>query len=92
MLSSDGPVRYAAAACRALGLEPNRDIVLTGYDNYWAGSEEARFEPATPMATVDKRNLKMGEELVRLWWERNQGQLPPEPQTRRIQPELVVVD
>lgn len=91
MLSSDGGVTPAAEACRLLGREPNRDVALVGYDNYWLESPEREFEPTAPQATVDKLNLKMGAALIDLLCDRIAGKLPPEPQRRVVQPQLVVI-
>lgn len=91
MLSSDGGVTPAAEACRLLGREPNRDVALVGYDNYWLESPEREFESTAPQATVDKMNLKLGAALVELLTDRIAGRLPEAPQCRVVQPQLVVV-
>lgn len=90
MCVSDGDVFPAAAACRLLGAEPNRDVTIVGYDNYWADRVDRQFEPIVPAATVDKRNPQLGEALVRLLLERSAGELPDEPQLRKVEPELIV--
>jgi DNA-binding LacI/PurR family transcriptional regulator len=91
MLSSDGGVTPAAEACRLLGREPNRDVALVGYDNYWLESPEREFEPTAPLATVDKLNLKMGAALIDLLCERIAGKLPAQPQRRVVQPQLTLI-
>jgi DNA-binding LacI/PurR family transcriptional regulator len=92
LLPSDGSVWTAAAACRRLGREPNRDILLAGYDNYWSDSWERQFESAGPVVTVDRNNPTLGQEMVRLLLDRIEGKLPKQPVCRRVQPQLVEVD
>ena len=89
---TDGDCYALAAACRILGKEPNRDIAIVGYDNYWQDSPDRRWESAHPLATVDKLNIKLGHELTALLLARLQGELPPEPQLRLIKPELRIID
>jgi len=90
MLNSDGHVFPAAMACRLLGLEPNRDVALVGYDNYWASARRPLVEPAVPLATVDKRNAQLGSMMVRLLLDRAEGRLEEGPVLREIEPELVI--
>lgn len=89
---SDTQVFAAAAACRMLGKEPNRDVIIAGYDNYWPGSPERQWETCIPRATVDKQNVVLGRELVKLLTQRLNGELPDEPVHRLIEPELIVND
>ena len=89
MAPSDGPAFYYAAACRLFGKQPNRDVLLTGYDNYWQESPERQWEPVVPAVTVDKHNSKIGKALVTLLNERSAGACPAEPQLRVIAPDLV---
>ena len=91
ILATDGYVMPAAEACRKVGLIPNQDVALAGYDNYWQESPERRIEPTPPMATVDKLNLQLGAKLVELFLERDRGELPPAAQLRLVQPELAEV-
>jgi DNA-binding LacI/PurR family transcriptional regulator/DNA-binding transcriptional regulator YhcF (GntR family) len=92
MMISDGDVYPTAAACRLYGKEPNVDIALVGYDNYWSNLVDRQFEPIAPAATVDKLNPTLGQELVKLLVARVEGKLPLEPAKRVIQPRLVVPD
>ena len=85
---SDGLVPVTIAACRALGRVPNEDIVVAGYDNYWEETPERAFESEPPLFSIDKRNITMGRELVRMLNDRVSGKLPPEPQKRLIAPVL----
>lgn len=88
---SDGPVFAAAGACRLLGKQPQKDVLLAGYDNYWAESHAHELEASVPLVTVDKRNAAIGQALVDMLLARAEGTLPSEPQLRLVAPELVVV-
>lgn len=92
MAASDGNVSVIAGACRLLGKEPNKDVLIVGYDHYWEDILERQFEPAAPLATVDKRNHVMGTEMVRLLQERVEGRLPDEPQRRVVASQMVVTE
>jgi len=86
---SDGLALNATAACRILKREPNRDVLVAGYDNYWM-DHPWRADAPPPAATVDKCNLRLGQEMVSLLEERIAGRLPAEPQIRFIPATLVV--
>ena len=90
MATSDDVVFPVAAACRLLGCVPNRDAAIVGYDNFWMDCPSAQFEAAAPLATVDKFNLRIGEELARVLCDRLEGKLGREAQRRVIAPRLVV--
>jgi len=90
MAPSDYEGLCMAAACRKFGLDPGKDILVSGYDNCWADLEARQFETIPPCATVDKKNAEIGAELIHLLTERIHGTLPPEPQGRVIQPNLVI--
>lgn len=90
MTASDGETFAVAAACRLLGVVPGKDVLIVGYDNYWRECWERDLELATPLATVDKHNAGIGEELVSLLVDRIEGRLPPQPQTRVVPPQLVI--
>lgn len=91
MLTTDNDHYGVAAACRLCGREPQKDILLAGYDNNPdPQSGNMQFESTRPMATVDKRNEAMGVELVNLLLERSTGDLTEEPQRRILKPELVI--
>lgn len=92
MMASDGLVGAAAGALRLFKKRPNQDILLVGYDNYWHETPWRPFESCGPLATVDKRNYESGQEMIRLLLERLEGKLPPEPQCRVVQPELIIPD
>lgn len=90
LIASDGMVPSVAAACRRLGKEPNREVLLAGYDFYWAECPERRFELTPPLVTIDKQNVLAGEMLVELLEQRLAGELPPAPQCRLVPPRLVL--
>ncbi|MFP4028037.1 MAG: GntR family transcriptional regulator [Candidatus Brocadiia bacterium] len=92
MVVSDGLYFPTAAACRLLGKIPQEDILIAGYDNYWQDVVARRPEKTTPVATVDKRNIQIGRTLVELLEQRAAGELPPGPQHKSVEPELVVVE
>jgi DNA-binding LacI/PurR family transcriptional regulator len=89
LAASDGCVPFVAAACRILGKEPQRDVAIVGYDNYWADIVERRWEPTAPLATVDKQNERLGAALAELLVERREGRLPDAPQHRLVEAKLV---
>lgn len=89
MVATDGDTYPAAAACRALGVEPGRDVLVVGYDGYWADSWEREFEPAIPWATIDKQNAKCGREMVTLLTQRIAGTLEQSPTVRVMAPSLI---
>lgn len=90
MLPTDLWVPPVVAACRVLGLRPNQDILIAGYDNYWQENPAQAFEPMGPAATVDKMNADLGRAMVQLLAARAEGKLPEEPQCRRVMPKLIV--
>ncbi len=90
MLASDGDVAAAAGALKLLGRTPGQDVLIAGYDNYWADRADHRFEPTAPDVTVDKHNDQIGAALVQLLLDRVHGKLPDAPQVRLITPELIV--
>jgi len=94
MTASDGIALIVTAAYRAIGQAPNRDVLITGYDNYAMEhyAYTLGWERELPAATVDKLNLRTGREMVRLLIERINGNLPPEPQHRLIEPVLLISD
>jgi DNA-binding LacI/PurR family transcriptional regulator len=92
MLLSDGGYHAAAAACRELGRQPGSDILIAGYDHYWAHAEDRCFEGGAPAATVDKRNDRVGGALVRMVLARARGEAPQPVQRAMIAPELVVTE
>jgi DNA-binding LacI/PurR family transcriptional regulator len=92
LLSTDSDYFGVAAACRLCGKEPQRDVLIVGYDNYWFDDDKRRFEATAPLATIDKRNEVMGGELLRLLADRVKGTLPAGPQRRVVRPQICVTD
>jgi DNA-binding LacI/PurR family transcriptional regulator/DNA-binding transcriptional regulator YhcF (GntR family) len=88
---TDADARLIGAALRLLGRTPQRDVLVTGYDNTWADDPEKIFEPTPPAATVDKNNHLVGEALANLLIDRVGGTLQPEPQRRLVTPRLIVL-
>lgn len=89
---NDGHTYPIAAACRLLGVEPNVDIKIAGYDNSWMHSFENELEPSRPVATIDKNNPEAGREMVQLLIDRIEHRLTSKPQIRKIKPYLVIPD
>ena len=89
MADTDGHVVWLSAACRLCGKTPGKDILLTGYDNYWRYCPGIEGEEG-PIATVDKLNWDAGRELFQLLSDRINGRLPAEPQCRVLKPKLVI--
>lgn len=92
MAASDGLVPGIVAACRLLGMEPGRDVVVTGYDHYWWETPCFQFEPMPPAVTVDKLNARIGRELVDVLLRRRAGAFPHLPVHRLVRPELIDSD
>lgn len=86
MVVTDGNIGAVAAGLRILGKTPNKDVDLVGYDNYWDQAACRQWEPTPPLATIDKNNIEIGDQLTRLLLERRDGKLPPEPQLRLVKP------
>jgi len=89
MANSDWEASFVAAACRALGKEPNRDVMIMGFDNKIESNPWMKFEPVRPMATLDKHNTQLGRMLCDTLFERIAGVLPPEPVLRMMKMDLV---
>ncbi len=90
LVVSDGLTFDVAAACRLLGRPVGEGLALVGYDNYWAGAPERRWEPTVPAATVDKNLHEVGTELVRMLVDRASGRLPAGSQQRIVPSQLIV--
>ncbi len=90
LATTDRDTFTLAAICRLFGLEPNRDVLIAGYDNYFAECEEGGVAPFVPWATMDKNNRVLGAAMVQLLLQRVRGELPEAPQKRVIEPRLVI--
>ena len=86
---NDDWAKPSLAAIRDLGLVPNRDILVAGYDNK---ASAPTFAPdLRPAITVDKHNELMATDIAELVVARMDGTLPPEPQARIHKHEIVVL-
>lgn len=90
MMVTDRNVFLGAAICRMLRLDPTSDVLITGYDNYFADCEERLLEPFTPLATIDKNNQQIGAAMAQMLFDRIEDRLENGPQTRFVAPSLVV--
>lgn len=92
LVTSDCDFFPTAAACRLFGREPGKDILIAGYDDYWAGCPERRFERSCPAATIHKFNRDVGRALAEMAIERARGLYTGQPRARPIRPRLVIPD
>ena len=92
MAHTDKMVPAAAAAVRLVGLRPNEDIALVGYDNYWTEDPWQEWEPTAPLATVDKQSHVLGTESVNLLRSLIASGSPGEPQRRLVPPKLIITN
>jgi DNA-binding LacI/PurR family transcriptional regulator len=90
MAPSDAIIGHLCAALRVHRRQPNRDVLLVGYDNMWDDMETRQWEPMGPVATVDKKNLAIGAELMVLLKQRMDGELFEKGQRRLVSPELII--
>jgi len=88
--TNDPDAIITAAACRLLGVDPEKDITIVGYDANWATVKEYEYAPFVPAATVDKINENTGRKLVETLLARLDNQLNPEPVLAMSQPTLNV--
>jgi len=91
LVATDAHAYQLAASLRFLGLKPNEDVLLAGFDNLVEHLPWRQWEPAGPLVTVDKNNEESGRMMVDLLMQRLAGELPDEPQCRRAPPRLVEV-
>lgn len=82
----------ALAAIHDLGLVPNQDIMVAGYDNIVRNNGPDSNFPFRPVVTVDKHNERSAEDLAALVIARMDGNLPPETQARIHEHEIIVLD
>ena len=82
----------ALAAIHDLGLVPNQDIMVAGYDNIVRNNGPDSNFPFRPVVTVDKHNERSAEDLAALVVARMDGNLPPETQARIHEHEIIVLD
>ena len=89
VLATDAQVAPVTAACRALGREPGRDVWVAGFDDYWHADSRRRFEPAPPLATVNKHEDILGRGMVELLRDRLAQRLGPAPVRRTFPVEVI---
>lgn len=89
IIPSDGIIFAVASALRVLKVVPNKDIFLSGYDNYWAYSPERSYESSVPLITIDKNNEAIGEELFRIVKEQKRSTKPDSPTISIIDPKPI---
>jgi DNA-binding LacI/PurR family transcriptional regulator len=90
MAATDDNVSVIAGASRLLGKEPNKDVLIVGYDHFWEDTLERQLEPSVPLATVDKRNPEMGAAMVQMVNEYIAGRIDDSPQCQMLAPRLIV--
>lgn len=88
---NDDRARSAVAAIRDLGLVPNRDILVAGYDNSIRPTAEDPTASLRPAVTVDKHNERSAQDIAELLLARMEGRLPAEPQARIHAHEVIEV-
>lgn len=88
LATSDSDVFPLAMACRRLGREPGREVLIAGYDNYWRSCWERAVEPCPPWASIDRDNEALGEAAIALLVERIADPAAP-PRRRAVAPRLV---
>ncbi len=65
-----------ATACRELfHLDVGKDVLITGYDNYWQDSLLYEWEHTPPYATIDKDNVGIGTRMIEMIQERAGGEV-----------------
>ena len=88
---NDDWAKPVLAAIHDLGLDPDRDIIVAGYDNMPHGTGFDAFSRERPVVTVDKHNERTSRDMVELLLARMEGKLPPGPQARIHAHEVVEV-
>ena len=87
---SDAILQATARACEILGIDPNRDLKICGFDNIWHRRWSSDGPLKHPVADVDTQPDTIGKAMIDLLREHVSGALPTEPQLRVIEPKLVV--
>ncbi len=88
---NDDWARPVLLAIRDIGLVPNKDIVVAGYDNVLRSFVPEPPFPFRPAVTVNRHNEIIAENLAALVLARLDGTLPPEPQVRIHAHEIIEV-
>lgn len=87
---NDRFAKVAISALRALDLDPGRDVLVAGYDNWTHDDECDPYERGVPAVTLDRRSEAAAIAMADLLLARLDGRLPPEPQAR-VNPHRLVV-
>jgi DNA-binding LacI/PurR family transcriptional regulator len=80
MCSSDEYCGATALACEMLGLKPNRDVWLAGFDNTWDFFSHGEKAADKPLVTVDNQQREAGKLAVDILLRRASGQRTGPPQ------------
>lgn len=87
---SDGEVPALWTACRQLGLEPGRDVLVSGYDGWWQVLDaERRLEPLPPSVSTDPRQADLAPLVMRTLIERIALGAAPAPRQVTLAPRLI---
>lgn len=89
---NDDWARPVLLAIRDIGLVPNRDILVAGYDNVLRSFVPEPPFPFRPAVTVNRHNEIIAENLASLVLARLARSLPPEPQVRIHAHEIIEVE
>ena len=92
MAVSDGFCFPLITACRHFKKEPNVDIDIVGYDNYWADALIRNWELLPPLATVDKHNFELGKTLVDLLMDRVNHRITEPARHQLIKPDIILLE
>lgn len=90
--TSDHHAALLAEVCRRLGVDPQRDLTIVGYDHNLAPAFAWDDTPYRPAATVDKNNREVGRALAEaaLAIRVTDGREPPAEKPRLVEPKLIV--
>ncbi len=89
LCDSDGHTFGVGEACRLLGHEPGKEVLVAGYDNYAPEVYDRHYTDFLPQATVDKHNRELGQAMVDLLLRRIHDELSAEPQRVLLTPDVV---
>lgn len=89
---SDSYIEPTGRACEILGLDPNTDLKICGFDNYWQTLWHQFGKLKAPCATVDTQSDTIGLTMVDLLRQRVGKLLPDEPQCKLIPTQLVTME
>lgn len=85
---SDGEVLLWNDTVRLFHKTPGKDVLISGYDNYW-NRDTTCIPTPPPTVTVDKQESKLAAEMLELLERRKRNSLPRQPQLIKVQPELI---